>query len=270
MEVIKKIAQIGGLEMHVISPGDIRGVQKIIENSRAGIVLMSENALINTRRIDAFLEGKVEPEAVDLKSMKGNPQVVNIIRIMLKNSKTAYFLGTAMQDFGGYFLPVMPVVIDGKLDLRVKITANEYVDSYPELARRLFDEDYAEKVRNFSGFFCEQPMKKLVERLREESKKLKLIKSYTVGDLRVLPIICNEILTLPDSYEGAPVDLLLHSADSLYVSAEQRSQEYERLFFRMKKKDKLSEGAVLAYAQAGTTPSAGMICFNGKTLNQII
>jgi len=269
MENLKRIDRLGGLELHILTPGDIERVQGIIQNTSAGIVLMSENAFINTRRIDQFCDGKVAQEAVDLRYMEGNPWVLDLIRKMQRQKNTAYFPGTVLQDFGGYCLPTMPVIINGNLDLRVKVTANECVDSYPELARRLFDEKYAEEIRKCGGFFCDQPMKGLVDRLKQESAAVKSIKSYLVKGIRVLPLICNEISCAAQEYHGPKVDIVLHSADSLYLSQDQRERAYEKFLFDMVKQEKFNGPAFLAYAEAGLEPRAGILSYSGGSIVKI-
>jgi hypothetical protein len=269
MTVIKKLSELGGLEVYVVNPGEHSTMANIIGNTNAGLVLVNENSMINTRRIDNCYDGKVESESVDLRAMTGNPLVLNLIEQMRKQRKTAFFPGTVMQNFGGYCLPTMPVVIDGELDLRVKVTANECVDSYAELARKLFDEEYAESIRKFSGFFCDEPMKRLVTKLKQESARVKLIKSYKVGDLVVLPLICNELSRASESYTGAPVDIILHSADGLYDSMDKRNQAYERFFYDMRKINKLNQSALLAFAEAGRINSSGILASVGRSIISI-
>ena len=180
------LTRVGGIETFVVEPGDSSAMRRIISQSDAGIVLTSENALINTYRIDDAHNGCVLEEAVNPDSQTGNQEVLELIRLMQQKSGVSFFPGTMLQDFGNYAMPVMPVVANGKLDSRVKTTTSTYVDSYEQLALTFFGKDYAAKVKKHQGLFAQEPMKTLVNELEKRSKALKKFRSYDINGVRVL------------------------------------------------------------------------------------
>ncbi len=218
------------------------------------IVLSNENSMIDTEKIDLYDSGKVSPQAVNLEKLTGNRRVVEALMEMKKRKETAFFPGTLMRDYGEFFLPVMPIIVDGEIATeRVKQTGIAYVDDYPALAERLLGKGYAEKVREFKGPDFEGPIQEVKDLLKEivARKRTDSMASVNIGEWNILPVICNEIYLIPNLYRGKKVNLILHSCSNLFESKEQRENTYRRFFEAMKEKGLVGDESFLATAESG-------------------
>lgn len=232
-----------------------KGVADIIRGNR-GILLANENSMIDTERIDREESGLVCYQSVNLEKHTGNPEVLQLIDLMRSNTQAAFFPGTVLRDYGHFVLPVMPVIINGTLECeRVKQTGLAYVDDYSALAARFFGQDYAEKIKGFSGLFCDEPMKTLQDRLKAEVDQLRenSLRPFSYNGATILPILCNELSLIPNLYKGKPINLVLHSSSCMFTSEDERATRYATFFRQMKEKGLVEDPALLAVAEMGGT-----------------
>ena len=95
------------------------------------------------------------------------------------------------------------------------------------------------------------------------------LKAVDVNGLKVLPIICNEIFTMPSLYAGEPIDVTLHSTDSLFRTYEDMVEGYNKYFAKMKENGKLNGPQVLAVVQDGENRFVGKFIYeDGRLIEQ--
>jgi hypothetical protein len=213
--------------------------------------------MIDTEKISST--GKVGEEGY--KNEKTVHPVNNHLNLMTSKN-AAFFPGTYLKDYGGFYLPVMPVVINGKIFERSKFTSEEKVDSYEELARQLMGTRYAKKVSAAGGgFLVDEPYKTLIAEMKKKSERLRTPRGFSYKGLNLAPVICNEIDRFPELYTGKPLDILLHSADGLYSTHEQRMKQYSQFMRQLSSQGKLSPDTILATAESGRNPFTGVFSY---------
>ncbi|MFH1500621.1 MAG: hypothetical protein ABIE22_01610 [archaeon] len=251
-----KLERLG--KVHTVAYGDGAHSNRLyakVQDMDSGVLVASENSMIDTRSISTVYFGRVNPLSVNLETMSGrNTPVLAIIELMLSKPGCTFFPGTLLRAYGGYSLPIMPIIQDGKLiSERAKLTGIPYVDDSTELAKILFGEEFAQKVRGSNGLTFEEPLKTLYERLEEETKAKRILSFGTVdiNGLTTLPIICNELTNLSTDYEGAALDVIVHSAGDLFKDNEDLTARYETNLARLAKKRKLHEPTIVISAEGG-------------------
>jgi hypothetical protein len=253
----QKIEDLGGINLHYVPDGDIASLTRIVNNSNGGLVLANENSMVDTYRIDSFDNGLVGGQSVDLEAKLGNPDVLNLIELMKSKKNVTFMPGTLLRDYGGYILPVMPVIQDGKLMIeKVKQTGIAYVDDYLTLKQKLIGRD--------------SPAIEEVVRNEVAARRQDNFKSVLVNGLSVLPIICNELSLAPELYQGKPIDVILHSCEDLYSDNGKRIDSYQKILGQMKTRNQLSDSVVIATVEGGETPYKGTFAYeNGifRSLN---
>jgi hypothetical protein len=235
--------------VHCLSGCDIGMLERSLSSLSSGTIIANENSMIDTDRLD--LGEGVGSQAVNLASRTGNPQVLSLVEEMLANKGVSFFPGTLLENLGGYFLPVMPIVTNGELIRVVKQTSPPYVDNYQALARQLLGEEFARKISPSGGVMFEEPLKSLAKALESEVAKAKKtgFRELDLAGLRVLPAICSDLSYLADSYQGAPVDAIIHCAENLYDSREEMEVAYKRNLGKLEKRGKLRTPGVILLAQ---------------------
>jgi len=236
-----------------ISESDFSEIGSAIDSSKQ-IFLANENSMVDITNIDEEFNGCVGPVSSNLEYMTGNPSVIEIISKMKNKKDTAFFPGTLIRDFGGYFLPIMPVIIRGNIVCeKVKQTGIFYIDDDVEMARILFGDNLAEEIKKGSPLAYVEPrlglyqaVQKIVDKKRQES-----IKSFNVNGYTVLPIICNEIGTIIAKYEGSKVDIILHSCSNFFKENDAIGQKYAKNLNRMREKGLLNEPTMIGLSQIG-------------------
>ena len=224
----------------------------------SGIYVMNANSLLDTERVDIFDGGKVAPQSVDLETLTGNKEVVFALNHMLKTKNASFFPGTLLRDFGGFYLPVIPVISNGKIiSERVEKPGWIYYDDKIALAERLLGKDFAEKLGDYRGVDFEGPMEIFKEKLNEKEMKLfeKGFRASKVQGYSALPVICNEIAIIPDLYEGNRVNLIAHCCNDLYESEEAREESYSIFAKRMKDRGLAEKELYIASSQLGSRGS---------------
>lgn len=206
-----------------------------ISAQNKGLLVLSEDSMVDPERIDMCDEGKVGPQAVNLSSFQGNPKVLNLIDRMLK--KNAMFMpGTLLRDFGGYVLPVMPIISDGKIiQERVKLTGIPIVDDWVRLGENYFGKYYSIKMR-LPGQGIDESMRQEVQsRLEGDVRKLRAeaLRPLEFKGVSILPIICNECSIVENTYQNKPVDVVVHVADSLFRDDNRRIEAYQNLMRKL-------------------------------------
>lgn len=251
-------------------------LEKIIQTG-GKIVLSNENSMIDTEKIDLYDGGKISPQAVNLEKLTGNRRIVEVLIEMKRRKETAFFPGTLLREYNGFFLPVMPIIINGEIAAeRVKQTGIAYVDDYLALTEKLVGKKYAEKVREFKGPEFEGPIQEVKYLLKEivEKKRADSMVSVNIGEWEILPIICNEIYLIPNLYMGKKVNLILHSCGNLFENKEQRENTYRRFFEVMKEKGLVEDESFLATVESGNLderyhPFIGSFAFEKGKLIEI-
>ena len=266
MKADKKLKQLGNVQQ-VVFTGNPPSFSRYLQNVAEGLYLFNENSMIDTDSIDEFDNGCVGKQAVNLIDNTGNSRVLWLVELMKSKEDCSFFPGTLLRDFGGYVLPVMPVIINGKLVLeRPKQTGIPLVDSYSELAKIFGGDAYAKDVetalKKGTPFFVE-PIKSLQENLERKVSSLRKdsLKSVQVNGLRVLPVICNEITSMPQSYQGEPIDVTLHASDSLFRTYGDMIEKYMGYFNKMGENEKLNGPQVLVVAQDGENKFKGIFIY---------
>jgi hypothetical protein len=271
MEITDKLTQLGKVNIHQ-DRGASSFLTDYINGVSGGLVLLNENSMIDTERLDLFDAGRVGSQSVNLSDMTGNPRVLEVIRAMKEREDCTFFSGTLLRDFGNYVLPVMPVIQNGKiLQERAKQTGIAYVDSYTKLAKELFGDEYAEKLEGFSGMSTEEPMKTLQDRLKTEVRERRagFSKTFDVNGLRILPVICNELLQVPRMYQGKCLDVLAHSSDSLNPSDASRIQSYKSVCKKLDEVGKVNTPLIILSSEVGEAPHKGIFYYDGKNVHPV-
>ncbi len=220
--------------------------------SANGIFLANENSMINTEQIDGIDGGFVGPQSVDLGKMTGNPRVVSFLENMLRNSKGSFFPGTLLNDFGGYVLPVMPIILEGEMvGQSVRQSGIELIDDYKVLAKNLGMNE--EEVENSIREKGENLYRDLREQVRKETNIVRKnsLRSFNVGDYRILPVICNDLSLMPNLYEGEKVNCILHACNNYSRNFGQRVVSYETVLRKMKEKGLVEEPVLIGTSDLG-------------------
>jgi len=271
---MEKIERIGGIETSVYRGDSFQLLRDYLSSRKSGIVLLNENSMVDTARIDYKDNGLVGPQSVNLETMVGSGRVLGLVRIMMDNGGCTFLPGTLLRDFGGYCLPVMPVVKDGKLIMeKAKTTGLPYVDDYRKLAEKFFGKEYADSVASFSGVNWEEPLRSLVVKLISEVEQRRR-GSYVpidVNGLCVTPVICNELGDFVNQYEGRPIDIIAHSASNLFTQESDRASYYCERFEKLASRRKLNIPLVVALAEEREHGDGytGLFCYNTGKLEQL-
>ena len=234
-----------------IRNGDTAGLEDAVRDISSGIVLAPENSMIDTFSIDSYERGKVGSQTVNLQTMTGNQKILDLIELMKSKPNVLFVPGTLLRDYGGYVLPVMPVIYNGRVIERVKQTGVPYVDNYGSLAKALLDGREAQEIIE-NGY---DPFSKIGKKLKQEldkkvaSTRKSGLEAVNFQGLNVLPLICNEIHLASEEYTGKPVDLILHSSNDLYRDDKEMIRSYEKVLAGLRRKGKLGKNARLAYAE---------------------
>ncbi len=248
---LEKIERVGGIEAYVSRGENIQFLNYHLVSRKSGVILLNENSMVDTFRIDEQDKGLVSPQSVDLESMTGSKVVLRAIRAMLDNKECTFLPGTLLRDFGGYCLPVMPIIRSGKLEMeKPKKNGFPYVDDYRKLAEIFFGKEYARNIAQFGPIPIEH-MGKLHERLNREVE-IRKKNSYApldINGLCVSPIICNDLAMFSQDYDGRPIDILCHSACELFDNDKMMLSYYCRILERLESRGKLSLPLVLALAE---------------------
>jgi hypothetical protein len=235
-------------------------------NSPAGIYVLNENSMIDTERIDLFDKGKVAGQSVNLERMTGNARVLKVLEGMLARKDCAFFPGTLLRDFGGFYIPTIPVISEEKIILeRVKCCGPTYIDDKAALARSFGRYDLAKELENYRGPEFEGPAKEFNRVINEKVGKIAIdsIRSIRVGQYQILPIICNEMPIILNYYEGEKINLVVHCCDNLFTDGDERLKSYERFVESMQKKNLIKYPFMIAASQQGSGDYPNMI---SKTL----
>lgn len=252
----QKIKNLGGINLHYVHDGDLASFTRIVNTSKSGIVLANENSMVDTYRIDSFDYGLVGGQSVDLEARTGNSDVLDLIELMKSKKNMTFMPGTLLRDYGGYVLPVMPIIQDGKLTLeKVKQTGMAYVDDYLTLKQKLTGRD--------------SPQIEQVVRNEVMARRQNNFKSISINGLNVLPIICNEITLTPDLYEGKPIDVILHSCEDLYSDNGKRMDAYQKILGQMKARNQLSDSLVIAAVEGGENPYKGTFAYENGVFRSL-
>jgi hypothetical protein len=212
--------------------------------------------------------GQVGNWTANVSIRAGNQQVLDAINFMSKRGQAAFFPGTFLRDYGDYALPAMPIIYNGNVIERIKQTGQPYIDNYVKLAQTL---GVYEPDKRYGGSFMEPHMSTLQDKLRLEIKNSRRdgFRTIVKNGLRVLPVICNEIYLLESEHTGEPVDCILHSADGLYFSQEQREKEYWRLLRELESRGKITTPLILGISEGGENPFTGTLVYSDNRLEQI-
>jgi hypothetical protein len=224
----------------------------------SGIYVMNANGLLDTERVDMFDGGKVASQSVDLETLTGNKEVVHALDYMLKTKKASFFPGTLLRDFGGFYLPVIPVISNGKIiNERVQNPGGVFYDDKIALAEKLLGRDFAEKLKDYHGVDFEGPMAEFKDVLNEKATRLfeNGLKSSKVQGFNALPIVCNEIFVIPDLYRDERVNLIAHCCNDLYESEEAREESYKSFAKKMKDRRLAERELYIASSQLGSRGS---------------
>lgn len=255
--------KIGGV--YPILVNSINEFDKLL-NGPAGIYVLNENSMIDTERIDLFDKGKVAGQSVNLERMTGNARVLKVLEGMLARKDCAFFPGTLLRDFGGFYIPTIPVISEGKIILeRVKCCGPTYIDDRAALARSFGRYDLAKELEVYRGPEFEGPAREFNRIINEKVGKITMdsIKSVKVDGYQILPIICNEMPVVAGIYEGEKVNFVAHCCDNLFTDGDKRLKSYERFFESMQKKNLIEYPFMIAASQQGSEDYQSMI---SKTL----
>lgn len=249
----RKIAEVGGISLYTVPNEDLASLARAIRNSTSGIFLVNENSMIDTYRLDSLDNGLTGSQAVDLEARTGSEDVLDLIELMKSRQDVTFFPGTLLRDFGGYVLPTMPIVQNGKLVCeKIKQTGIAYIDDYDVLRKKWVDKSSCE---------IEQLINQEIAIKRQNN-----FASVSVNGLNVLPIICNELSLAPELYNGKPVDIILHSCEALYCGVQQRIAAYEKVIMQMKAKNQISDCVVLAAVEEGENLFKGIFSYENNRL----
>lgn len=227
-----------------------------LDSSR--IYVANANSLLDTERVDLFDGGRVSPQSVNLEKMTGDKYVIEAVKRMLKTKNASFFPGTLLRDFGGFYLPTIPVITNGKIiSERVEAPGIIYYDDRLAAARTVLGKDFAKKLENYHGPDYDGPMFDLTMALRDEATKLfeKGFKPTKIGEFNALPVICNELSIIPDLYKGEKVNLIAHCCNDFFEGQKKREEAYKLFAKRMKDKGLCEDELYIASSQLGSMGS---------------
>jgi hypothetical protein len=223
--------------------------------SKPGIYVINENSMIDIERIDLFDNGKVGQQSVNLEKMTGNARVLEALEIMMKRDDCAFFPGTLLRDFGGFYVPTLPVISKGKLVLeRIDFCSPLYIDNKAELARSFGKSNLAKELETYIGPEFEGPALELNKILNKKFGNVpkSSLQSIKIERFNVLPIICNEMPLVPETYNGEPINLAVHCCDSLFDDFIRRDGMYNAFAHKMRKTNKADSPLLIVSAQLGS------------------
>ncbi|MDP3882326.1 MAG: hypothetical protein Q8Q31_05605 [Nanoarchaeota archaeon] len=246
-------------------------LDKAISESTGNIFLGSEDSMYDADKIDILHRGKVGPESVDLERMRGNRRVLSNIEKMLAQVDKIFFPGTLLRDYGGYTVPVMPIILNGRLVCeRIKQTGDPYVDDYQRLAK-----ERGMDPPKVNGFFDTQ-YENLMGSIRFELAKRRRdsLRHIDIEGANVLPIIGNELPLIPSMYTGPKLSAVLHSSCNYAQSCSDRHEMYEAFANAMSKKHLVNNPFTIIYSEHSSgdneTPSAtGAFVYEGRKLRAL-
>lgn len=239
------------MEFHLLSPNSHHFPTAI--SSAKGVFVGNENSMIDIDKIEEFNKQEVGPESVNLDNMTGNRRVLSLIELMKDNRRTIFFPGTLLRDYGGYCLPVMPVIHDGKIIREQVKQDGVFYDNEIELARHLLGEDFAERVRHASGDYFDEPLKTLQATLRREvmKKRVACLSPINVGGRNFLPIICSDLSSMANALSGEKIDFVVHACSNYFRTNEERKEAYIKYLGKMAKRGNLAREVVIAVSEQG-------------------
>ena len=245
------------INLFSVTPGDYSSINDWINSLDSGIALLNENSLVNLDILDQTQVTR--KEGVNLDKMRGNKGVLSLINLMKSKKNISFFPGTLLRNYGHFFVPTMPIIINGELKQeKIKQTGSVYVDNYRELARNFLGQKASEGVSPHGGVFYEEPLKSLMEKVNQDVNKRKerSLNSFNINGLQVLPIICNEFPIIAEKYRGPKLDVLLHSCSDYFENSDEREKKYSKYLDRLGSRGKLEKEVILASSEV-----------NGKYLN---
>jgi hypothetical protein len=235
-------------------------IDEVLRSLQKGeIVLANENSLIDTNRIDHFNDGRVRPQAYDPLTAEGNSKVREYIERMIALKENHFFPGTFLRNYGSITLPVTIAILNGQVTkIRPKKTSPAYVDDYEEAAKEFMPDEYARGVK-FNGACFLEPMASLNSIINDRTTALSGQDCLVnIEGLNVLPIICNELEGSLESDAPEGIDVVLHSADSMFGSYDELVNRISNYFEELAKRRKLNLPAIYAISHEGD------FRFNGK------
>lgn len=224
----------------------------------SSIYVANANSLLDTERVDLFDGGRVSPQSVNLETMTGDKCILDAINRMLKTKNSSFFPGTLLRDFGGFYLPTIPVISKGKIiSERVESPGLVYYDDRLAAARTVLGKDFAKKLENYHGVDFDGPMFEFTQALNKEATKLfeKGFKPTKIGEFNALPVICNELSLIPDLYKGEKINLIAHCCNDLFEGQEKREESYRSFAKRMVEKGLSENELYIACSQLGSRGS---------------
>jgi len=244
--------------------------------STEDIFLANENSMVNTRRVDELNEGKLGPQSVNLDTLRGNEHVLWALNEFLRFDRGIYFPGTTIEDRNGYFAITMPIITEGKLvGRRRKIIAIPYVDDWVQAADVLLGSEKAREIHEAEGkvgkVFYLEPYKSVYDAAKRRTIKeaAESVKSYAMGSHNVLPVICNEMLSIPRYYSGKSASLILHSCSDFFESEKDRLDFYRKIAKEFCDTGIVESTFYIAVAEMGRNPASAVYKISGDLKIQL-
>lgn len=224
--------------------------ERWLKSIDSGIILTNEGSMIDADRVDSFEGGLVGRQSVNLENKTGNPAILNLYEFMLSKEKCIIFPGTLLRDFGGYVLQTMPIINEGKLLFeKVKQTGIPYVDNPRLLPESLLGGKLEDKIN---------------------IQKQNSLASVEFEGLRILPLICNELFTVPGLYSGEPVDIIVHSSNNLMKSCEKAEEVYKKVLKQFGDAGKIKEPLTLACCELNEDePYSALFIYKNNILSRL-
>ncbi|MBT3398006.1 hypothetical protein HOA55_01435 [archaeon] len=251
--------------------GENRGFfPNYIDNVSSGIILANENSLIDSPSISSSPPGRIASESVKLELMSGNRDVLAVMEKMEKRKDCSFFPGTFLRDFGGYYVPAMPVFLGGELvQIRIKQTSPIYVADYQELAK-IFLGDRFDPDEHYGQTFYEEPTKGLMKMVKSDRDSQIVTSPVEIGGLNILPVICNEFNLISNRTPHSRLDGILHSSDSLYDSESHAIESAQVILHQMKSSGKIQTPFIYAISHIGEEANfSGKFLYDGKKLQKV-
>ncbi len=238
------------------------------------IFLTSENSLIDTYGIDNSSRG-IDFYAFNLDTMSGNNDVGRFLKYVLSLKGRFYFLSTLLEDCGGFYMPSLPVISDGRIIHRRRkfVYGAFYVKDLVTSARILVGEELANEVLNAEKrvgpiYLSLEPYKSVYQAVKEAGFKaaLKSLVSFDIFGHRVLPVICNEFPMITKYYKGGVIDMILHSCSNCFHSETERRETYMKWFKDLYKEGIIDNDLTIIAVESGVSQAKHAYKFKGSRL----
>jgi len=266
-----KLKQLGNFKPILIGGCNKFEFQRYLDSFNYGNLIANENSMSDTEKIDAL--GNVFSETINLKKMAGNTEILRLIKTMKEKDKATFFPGTFLNDFGGYLLPVMPIISKGKiLGCRIKMNTFPIITDYQQLAKNLFGKEYTLKMLKERSNKKKKMFEQLELKANKEGRLLSRssLKTYDLNGLNVLPIICNELSTALNSYSLKPLDVIVHSSDCLFESDSKMFERYQDEISKLNKRNLVKSPLILMVAENNLNrPYAGMLFYERNKIFEV-